>query len=162
MIKTLALDLGMVYGYTYIKENKLVWGYRDVRPTRFASQQASAVMFRKHLHDINKDIGGIEAIFFEEVHGSKGQYAIQINGMFVGVMLSVADEIGCEVIQGFQVSEVKIAATGRGNADKSDMIRAANKKWGLELDPKKEVNGNIADSLFIMLLGMKKLYGINI
>jgi len=162
MMKALALDLGMIYGYAVYIVDNLKWGYNDVTPTRFASQQTSAVLFRRHLLDLNEEIGGIEAIFFEEVHGSKGQYAIQINGMFIGVMLSVAEEINCKIIKGFQVGEIKRFATNSAIAGKDEMIAAAVKRWGVDLDKTVKKDANIADALFILALGLKTLYGIRI
>ena len=160
--KVLSIDIGMIYGFAYIKDNQMFWGYNDIHPTRFASQFSSVMQFRKHLFDINKQVGNLDAIFFEEVCGTKGQYAMQIYGMFIGVLLAFADEIECPIVKGFRVAAIKKHATEHGNASKAEMIAAANEKYSLGLNPGDEKDGNIADAIYILSLGLQEIYGISL
>jgi Holliday junction resolvasome RuvABC endonuclease subunit len=62
---------------------------------------------------------------------------------------------------GFPIGTIKKRATGRGNANKEEMIRAANETFGLGLAVEGyESTGvdNIADAIWVCLLGMEN-YG---
>ena len=63
--------------------------------------------------------------------------------------------IPCE---GIGISEIKKHATGKGNAGKSDMIRACNEKFGTNFDPEtfEETKvDNIADAAWVMDMGVE-------
>ena len=158
--KLIALDLGMVYGYAYLNVNKLIYGYHDATPTRYATQMTSALAFHAHLLRMAEEMGRVDAIFFEEVHGTKGQYAMQINGMFLGAMISAAGKINCKIVKGYQVSAIKHYATEMGSAKKKQMIESANLRYGLSLDPRKDIDGNIADAVHLLSLGMEAQLGL--
>ena len=98
--KVLALDLGMKYGFAYLLGRKLVYGYNVVVPTRYASQLSSLFEFNNHIHIIAREMGGLDAIVFEEVHGTKGNYALQINGLFVGSMIHAAKSLNVRIVKG--------------------------------------------------------------
>lgn len=62
--------------------------------------------------------------------------------------------IPCHTVE---VSDVKRRATGKGNANKLDIIRAANKEFGLSL-PVEENSGadNVADAVFIRCIAAEQ------
>lgn len=159
-IRLIAVDLGMIYGYAYLNVNKLTYGYHDATPTRFATQMTSALAFHAHLLRMEKEMGRVDAIFFEEVHGTKSNYAMQINGMFLGALISVAGKMKCKILKGYQVSAIKHYATGIGSAKKKQMIEEANSRYQLALDPRKDIDGNIADAVHLLSLGMEAQLGI--
>jgi hypothetical protein len=60
--------------------------------------------------------------------------------------------------QGIAIAQIKKHATGKGNAGKPDMIRAANEKFGLNLeteDYEKTGADNIADAVHICHMGLE-------
>lgn len=63
-------------------------------------------------------------------------------------------DIPCEAIG---IGVLKKYATGKGNANKEDMIRACNEQFGTDFDPAEfESNGcdNIADSMFLAAMAV--------
>lgn len=159
--RILAVDLGMKYGFAYLVGRKLVYGYNVVSPSRYASQLSSIYEFNNHIHIIAREMGGLDAIVFEEVHGSKGAYALQVNGLFVGSMLHAAKDLGARIVKGYQVGVIKKYATGNGGASKKMMIRAANEKYGLSLDPKEEDrHGDMADAIHLLSLSMQAIFNM--
>lgn len=103
-------------------------------------------------------------VSYEEVKntpaGMKGASAAAImaraatSAEFLGSLKSVVATFCGErgiPTQGYPIGTIKKYATGVGNAGKPEMIRAANKKFGLELpeaDYEKTGVDNICDSLF--------------
>ena len=159
--KIIAVDLGMKYGFAYLVGRKLVYGYNIVTPSRYASQLSSIFEFNNHLHIMAREMGGCDAIVFEEVHGSKGAYALQINGLFIGSMLHAAKSLDARVVKGYQVGAIKKYATGNGAASKKLMIRAANEKYGLSLDPNEEdKHGDMADAIHLLSLSMQAIFNM--
>jgi len=64
-------------------------------------------------------------------------------------------DVPCE---GIDIAAIKKRATGRGNSNKEDVIRAANEMFGCALDPETyEQTGadNMADALFCLLIGLE-------
>lgn len=158
--KIIALDLGMTYGFSYLIGNKLVYGYNNVSPTRFASQLASIYSFMNHIDIIEKEMHGIDAIIFEEVHGTKGVYAMQVNGAFLGALVAAGKKYNVKIIKGYEVSSIKGYAVGKGNASKKDMIMSANERYGLYLDPDNDIHGNMADAIHLLSLSMEALFSM--
>lgn len=61
--------------------------------------------------------------------------------------------------QGVEIGEIKKFATGKGNANKVDMINACNEQFGTTLDPEGyEQSGvdNMADAAFLLKLGLAR------
>lgn len=59
---------------------------------------------------------------------------------------------------GFPIGTIKKRATGKGNASKSDMIKACNKLFGSDMDSEDYESAgydNVADSAFVCLLGLE-------
>jgi Holliday junction resolvasome RuvABC endonuclease subunit len=159
--KILALDLGMVYGYAYLKGHQVVYGYHDVSPTRYATQISSAFAFSSHIQRIAKELGGsIDAILFEDVRGSKSSYALQTYGMFIGALSIARTLVHCKIVNGYKPGRIKKYAVGTGNANKAQMILAANERFGIHLNPKDDIDGNSADALHLLSLGMEALFNM--
>lgn len=158
--KVIALDLGMIYGYAYLNGNCLSYGYHNAKPTKYSTQITAALTFSAHIERMAQEMGGVDAILFEEVHGTKGQYAMQINGMFIGAMMTTAHKLNCKVVKGFQVSAIKLYGTGNAVAKKPEMIRTANSRYGLDLNHKDDIDGNIADAVHLLSLGCEALFAM--
>jgi hypothetical protein len=59
----------------------------------------------------------------------------------------------------FPIGVIKKRATGKGNANKSDIIRACNATFGSDMDPDDYTNtgyDNVADAAWVCLLGLEQ------
>jgi crossover junction endodeoxyribonuclease RuvC len=86
----------------------------------------------------------IRAVGYEEVRRHVGTSAAHVYGGLVAVITSVCEERGIPY-QGQPVGTVKKMATGKGNASKADMVRAAAARFG----GYDSGDDNEADALFI-------------
>lgn len=122
----LALDLGTKCGYAICRPgpayylNSGTWG---LKPTRFDSAGQKFVKFRKNLTDIIlKEEPTL--IVFEEVRMHMAIDAAHSYGGFLSVLQLCALDFKVEY-RGVGVGTIKKHATGKGNAKKPDMIKAA-------------------------------------
>lgn len=74
----------------------------------------------------------VVAIGYEEVRRHAGTDAAHIYGGVLATLQALCEERTLPY-RGVPVGTVKKAATGKGNADKPMMVRAANERFGLEL-----------------------------
>lgn len=86
----------------------------------------------------------IRALGYEEVRRHVGTSAAHVYGGIIAVITSVCEERGVPY-QGQPVGTVKKLATGKGNADKNAMMRAAHARWSGYTSS----NDNEADALWI-------------
>jgi crossover junction endodeoxyribonuclease RuvC len=80
---------------------------------------------------------------FEVVRSHKGTAAAHVYGGIVGQVKSVCEEV-CLPFKGVDVGTVKKLATGKGNAGKPAMVKAANKRWACKVG-----DDNEADALWV-------------
>ena len=93
-----------------------------------------------------------EVVFYEEVRRHMSTDAAHIHGGLLAIMQSEceAKEIP---YQGIPVGTIKKAATGKGNADKNQMVAAATLHW-----PDQNIkDDNQADALWILHAGKETL-----
>jgi Holliday junction resolvasome RuvABC endonuclease subunit len=126
-------------------------GVWDLKPRR---HEGGGMRYYR-LHGLLMELIGIErpeAIFYEEVRRHAGTDAAHIYGGIVGKVAEIGER---ETIPyaGIPVATAKRCATGKGNADKGMMIRAACCRWP-NRDP---IDDNEADARFVALAGMKEL-----
>lgn len=84
----------------------------------------------------------------------------ELIGAFRATVVTLCEELNIPCT-GFAVKEIKKRATGKGNANKEDMIKACNELFKTDFDPETyEQTGvdNIADAAFVCLLGLE-IYG---
>ena len=77
--------------------------------------------------------------------------AAELLGGLKVTLTTWAEENGIPA-QGYGIGQIKKAATGKGNANKVDMILAANVRFGVQLDPEdysSSGHDNIADSMMV-------------
>jgi hypothetical protein len=86
--------------------------------------------------------------------------ALEWFGALKGTLSTWCEEAGVPCT-GFPIGAIKKRATGKGNANKADIIRAANVRFGAGLDPdgyESSGHDNIADALWVLVLGLEQ-YG---
>ena len=93
------------------------------------------------------------AVVYEEVRGHRGTDAAHVYGGIIAVLAEECERQGIPY-RGIPVSTVKKLATGKGNADKLDMIAAANARWGKGYSLK---DNNEVDARFIAEAGAREL-----
>ena len=154
-MKILALDLGTKCGFAYSGGGSGVW---NLAPRRHESQGMRWIKFRQSLNDALKDV---DMVAYEEVARHLGTHAAHIYGGFLAILQEMCEERKIEFV-GVPVGTIKKFATGRGNASKDMMIKAANQLTGRgdtgSGNPEPVVDDNEADATCLLAYA-KEQYG---
>lgn len=140
----LAIDLGTTTGWALMAQGHINSGSKSFKPQRFEGGGMRYLRFKRWLTEIKNSVDTIEAVYFEEVRRHLGVDAAHAYGGFLATLTA-----WCEHHQipysGVPVGTIKKFATGRGNASKNEMIKAA---WKLtEVFP---VDDNEADAIHLL------------
>lgn len=150
----LGLDLGTHCGYAWTLEDQPrieLSGSWDLRPNRFEGGGMRFVRFKAALDDLlHKENAEEIFVFFEEVAAHKGTAASHIYGGLLAILTAECESRGIPY-QGLPVGTIKKHATGKGNANKNDMMARADMRFG------KVKNADQADALWVLDLGLKQL-----
>jgi len=122
----LALDLGTKTGWATEHGS----GVQDFSNKRFEGGGMRYLRFRRWLDEM-LDEHGVDEIYYEEVRGHKGTDAAHIYGGLMATLTAWA-ELNEIPYSGVPVGTIKKYATGKGNAGKSAIMKAYQKKWGVE------------------------------
>jgi hypothetical protein len=139
----------------------LTLGEYDTGPLRFIRLKHFLAVVRPTL------IGYEEVRFTPKTEGMSGKPI----GMIIARVASASELLGAMKVtvatwaaehdvatQGYGIGTIKKAATGKGNANKVEMITAANQQFGVHLEPENyESSGhdNIADAMFVSYLAAR-------
>jgi len=99
---------------------------------------------------------GLDLVVFEAARnaGPKMQGALVVQSELQGVIKVWCEEKGIDY-RGYSPSEIKKFATGKGNANKPEMLAAANAEW-----PDVEIiDDNQADAMWLLALVQSELGG---
>ncbi len=140
-MNVLGLDLGTVTGWA------VAWlppgpaepvfrasGVVDLSVRRGESAGVRFLRFRRFLEPVLSgelvSVGGEDGLVvaYEHVRFHRGGAAGEVYGGLLGTLLAACAEHGREHVP-VAVSDVKRAATGRGNADKVAVVEAARRRW---------------------------------
>lgn len=143
----LALDLGTITGFAILHNGSTYSGVCNFKQTH-SSKGRRFLLFRNWLIDIFKKYD-IERVFYEDVKRHLGTAAAHCYGGFLYHMVAVCEEF-CVPYEGFPVGSIKKTASGKGNATKEDMMKAALNNG---FKPK---DHNEADALAILLMAIRK------
>ncbi|MBD3407201.1 MAG: hypothetical protein GF411_13865 [Candidatus Lokiarchaeota archaeon] len=170
----MGLDLGTTTGYAYTfidsenhaETDNIVMGQWDLSAGPYDSGAIRFLRLRQFLTMSSPDY-----LFFEDVRYtpekpnkflasaiiSRAANVSELFGAFKATLCTWAEEhdIPCE---GFGIGQIKKHATGKGNANKIDMINACNEKFNTDFDYDYESTGvdNIADAMFVLSLGISR------
>lgn len=145
----------------------LVLGHWDLSVSDYDSGPLRHVRLRQFLSVLQPDLIMFESVKYvppKEIM-AKGINAVvarvataaELLGGFKTTLTTWAEENGVPA-QGLAITEIKKFATGKGNANKVDMILAANEKFGTDFDPETyEQTGvdNIVDAAFVCTMGLE-------
>ncbi len=159
-MRTIGLDLGSQTGFAWTDDEKVHGnqsGVMDFGLRHYEGGGLRLLRFEDFLLELLRYEGRIKC-YFEEViwrpstsgkpgAGDLGPGAA-IYGEFTGILMR-ACELGNVPFEGLKVGQIKKHATGRGNANKLEMIEAAQKAFGLIT-----VKDDQADALHILSLGL--------
>jgi Holliday junction resolvasome RuvABC endonuclease subunit len=121
---TLALDLGTTTGWALRPhDGAIAYGFVSFRPQRFEGGGMRYLRFKRWLSEISAAAGDIQAVYFEEVRRHAGVDAAHVYGGLMATLTAWCEHRNVPY-QGVPVGTIKKHATGRGNANKDDMIAA--------------------------------------
>ena len=149
----LALDLGQTTGWAVRNADSVIThGTVQFRPGRHEGGGMPFLRFRAWLQELDEAVDGIDAVFFEEVHGHRGTAAAQIYGGFLAHLTAWA-EMNKVPYEGVPVGTIKRHITGKGNATKEEVIAAVRAKGFSPVDD------NDADALALLDWAIANRFG---
>ena len=141
----LALDLGTQTGWAVRdREGAVTSGTESFKPQRFEGGGMRYLRFKRWLTEIKQSCDGIEAVYFEEVRRHAGVDAAHAYGGFMAHLTAWCEHHQIPY-QGVPVGTIKKHATGKGNANKDQMISA------VRLRGHKPADDNEADAIALLL-----------
>lgn len=145
----LAIDPGTKCGWAVHRNGKLEFsGVWDLKIQRHEGEGIRWIRFRKFLDLLDN----IDLVAFEEVRRHAGVTAAHVYGAMVATITAWAETYKIQYVS-VPVGTIKKFATGKGNADKEQMIEACVNKLN-----KQPIDDNEADALWI-LEWAKESYG---
>lgn len=173
----LGIDLGTTCGFSYayhpigqpVDPNKIDIhiGQLDLSAGSFDSGAIRFVRLRQFLSVLKPDLVATEDVKYTpgekpnrvNIHAiiSRAATSMELFGGFKATVAAWCEEnqVPCT---SFPIGTLKRRATSKGNANKSDMIRACNALFGTEMDADDYVSAgydNAADSAFVCLLALE-------
>lgn len=143
----LTIDLGSHTGWCLRSGANTVSGVWHLKGNRFEGGGMRFVRFEQQLDTLAKDTD-VKLVAFEEVHRHRGTDAAHIYGGLLAVLCAWCEKRKIPY-HGVGVGTIKKHVTGKGNADKPQMI-AAVRKHGFEPE-----DDNEADAIALMLLELE-------
>ncbi|MBA9083483.1 MULTISPECIES: crossover junction endodeoxyribonuclease RuvC [Bartonella] len=142
----LCLDLGTKTGWAVSSEDcTIASGTVNFSTRRFEGGGMRYLRFKQWLTETKAILEHIDAVYFEEVRCHIGTDAAHVYGGLLAILTSWCEHHQIPY-QGIPIATIKKAMTGRGNAPKTEMIKAVRAK-GHEPE-----DDNEADALAILYL----------
>lgn len=143
----LSLDLGTKCGWAIGVSHNGVW---NLKPSTHETAGRRWVRFRNELENIRKL--NLVLVVYEEVHMHMGVEAAHVYGGLVAILQQWCLDYAIEY-QGVGVGTIKKHATGKGNANKDAMIKAAVKLYPAV----NVIDDNHADALCLLHYALNKI-----
>jgi len=151
MMRILALDIATKTGFAITDGESGTW---DLTTKRDESKGMRLIKLRQHIQSIEDEIP-IDLIVFEAVRAFRHQQAVVTQSELQGVVKAWCHDNEIEY-KGYTSSMIKKHATGKGNAKKPEMIKAASEMFEIDI-----VDDNHADALWLLHLALQELDGGN-
>lgn len=147
----LGLDLGSTSGWCATASLTATPEYGQIKSggARFLGDGRRYLRFQTALVELLEHYRP-KVVFYEQVRIHLGTEAGHVYGGLRAVLGMECERRGIEMI-GIDVGSIKKYATGKGNADKADMIEACA-ELGIELKPNEH---DIADAVWVVLCGIE-------
>lgn len=141
---TLALDLGTTTGWAlHQQDGSITSGTEHFKPQRFEGGGMRYLRFKRWLAELKACANGLQGIYFEEVRRHASTDAAHAYGGFLGLLTAFCEHHQVPY-QGVPVGTIKKHATGKGNANKLEMIAAMKSRGHAPIDD------NEADALALL------------
>lgn len=146
-MRILALDIATKCGFAISNSTSGTW---DLTSKRDESKGMRLIKLRNFIRQIHEN-APLDLVVFEAVRAFRHQQAVVCQSELQGVVKAWCHDNGVEY-KGYTSSEIKKHATGKGNAKKDQMIRAAIEMFEIPI-----VDDNHADALWTLDLAMSQL-----
>jgi len=148
MNKILALDVATHCGWAInVDTNNNIYGVWDLTPRRDESGGMRLIRFRAKLLETIKS-EGVDMVVFERP-GGRHVGAVIVQSELQGQVKVVCEDLEVPY-RGYSSQEIKKFATGKGNANKEMMKKAARERFGYTGD-----NDNEADAICLLELAKR-------
>lgn len=149
-LNVLALDLGTILGWAVAtREGKQRSGSLELKPSKLGGNGKRWMAYREWLTSIAREVGGIHAVYHEDVKNHAGTIAAHVYGGYLAMT-----EAWCAAnnipLYGVGVGTIKKHFTGKGNAKKGAMIAEAGRR-GIRV-----IDDNHADALAILAYAVEQ------
>jgi crossover junction endodeoxyribonuclease RuvC len=157
----IGLDLGTKCGWAVLARDggRLGSGTWDLRVRADESAGMRLVRLRRNMLDLLAAYPNA-LVSYELVRRHEGTKAAHVYGALRDTMLMIVDEHEGVEARDVAVADIKRLATGKGNASKEHMIRAAKADPRWFPDPLVDLDDNEADALWLAEHGRRWLEGV--
>ena len=150
----LSLDLGTTTGWALRAPDSLITsGTVSFRPSRYEGGGMRYLRFRSWLDQIAANVGGVAAIYFEEVRRHVGTDAAHLYGGFLATLTAWCEQREI-AYQGVPVGTIKRHVAAKGNADKAAVMAAVRARGFSPADD------NEADAIAILIWAIETDGGV--
>lgn len=146
-MKVLALDLSSKTGWAHTCGQSGVWNFKIKSDE---SKDMRLIRLRGKITEIYQSVG-INLIVFESANYS-GTNRNSLPDELISVVKTWCLDRSNIEYKGYPSSEIKKHATGKGNANKDAMVKAAREKFEIDI-----IDDNHADALWLLDLAKKDL-----
>jgi crossover junction endodeoxyribonuclease RuvC len=129
---------GFAVGSTVNGKPLLISGEWDLSRSKHDAWVMSAIWLKRHIRELHKETG-FTHLGYEHVVRHLGAHAGHMYGALVAAIQEVCLELGVSY-EAVGVGTLKKFATGKGNASKEDMKRAARERWQVYTDSDNEAD----------------------
>jgi hypothetical protein len=137
MTVMLFIDPGTACGFAVGSPGAVVSGEWDLKRTRFDAWAMTPIRLKRHLEELHK-AAGFTHVGYEQVRRHMSTDAAHLYGALVAAIQEFCLTKGISY-ESVGVGTLKKFWTGKGNAKKPDMIRAARER-GFEVDTDNEAD----------------------
>jgi crossover junction endodeoxyribonuclease RuvC len=138
MTVMLFIDPGTACGFAVGQMGQVVSGEWDLSRTRFDAWAMTPIKLKRELETLYKATGFVH-VGYEQVRRHMSTDAAHLYGALVAAIQEFCLTKGIP-FESVGVGTLKKFWTGKGNAKKPDMIRAAREWWGFEPDTDNEAD----------------------
>ncbi len=140
MRSILALDLGTTTGWSLLHNGKIISGSKNFKPRSHEGGGMRYLRFRREFLD---KFNAVQEVYFEEVCRHTGTDAAHVYGGLLATLMAFCEEYTIPY-RGVGVGVIKKHITGKGNANKDQVIKAVKAKGFNPIDD------NEADALALL------------
>ena len=141
-MKVLSLDIASTTGWAI---DTKVYGTWDFKTKKDESMGMKLIRFRSKLKEVH-ELEPLDIVIYERPAGQHANSIIH-QAKLIAILEEFCEENNIEY-RAFSASEIKKFATGKGNANKQEMIDAAKTKYGYTGSDDNEADAILMRELF--------------